>query len=557
VGVVLCPPFGWDDVCSYRSRRAWAEALALAGLPALRFDFPGTGDSAGSPRDPDQLEMWTRAVGELALWLRAETGCARVAALGIGLGGIVACHALTNGAEIDDLVLWAVPARGRALIRELRTFANLQAGGVDAANDRTGELEAGGFVMTSETVASLEQLDLTATPVPDGSRRRALLLERDGLAPDVRLREHFTRSGAAVSIAPGEGYGEMMDDPRLARAPRAVIARTVAWISEAAGVAGARSSGHATPPAALERLELVGEDGTIIIETPLNLEVPSGRLFGILAEPADGRPAQVCCVLFNAGAIRRVGPNRMWVELARRWAARGVPSVRIDLRALGDSDGDERRYASNDEYYRPELTDQALATLDALCELGLPDRFALVGLCSGAYWSLRAALIDPRVIGALMVNLWAFRWSRALLAERDLRRAAALLRGRESSEWISPKILRADLRTSARRATRLAGHILAGRVVRRWRRREIERLLDELHARDIRLLLQFSAGEPLYDDLIRDGLPARAGRWPNLAWDVIPGADHTFRALRLQRHVHARLDRALQDVLEVHLPPPT
>ena len=50
--VLLCPPWGWNDVTSYRARRAWAEHLADGGHPTLRFDFPGTGDSAGVPADP-------------------------------------------------------------------------------------------------------------------------------------------------------------------------------------------------------------------------------------------------------------------------------------------------------------------------------------------------------------------------------------------------------------------------------------------------------------------------------------------------------------------------
>jgi hypothetical protein len=34
--VLFCPPFGWDDICSYRSRRVWAERLAAHGYPTLR-----------------------------------------------------------------------------------------------------------------------------------------------------------------------------------------------------------------------------------------------------------------------------------------------------------------------------------------------------------------------------------------------------------------------------------------------------------------------------------------------------------------------------------------
>src|SRR5271156_3327748 len=84
--VLICPPFGWDDICSYRSRWAWARHLAGCGRPALRIDLPGTGDSGGSPLDPARLPAWCGAVASAADWLRQESNCERVAAIGIGLG---------------------------------------------------------------------------------------------------------------------------------------------------------------------------------------------------------------------------------------------------------------------------------------------------------------------------------------------------------------------------------------------------------------------------------------------------------------------------------------
>ncbi len=53
--VILCPPFGWDEVCSYRSRRDWAQQLATAGYSTLRVSFPATGDSSGDPLQPGRL----------------------------------------------------------------------------------------------------------------------------------------------------------------------------------------------------------------------------------------------------------------------------------------------------------------------------------------------------------------------------------------------------------------------------------------------------------------------------------------------------------------------
>src|SRR3954471_20641299 len=50
--------------------------------------------------------------------------------------------------------------------------------------------------------------------------------------------------------------------------------------------------------------------------------------------PELERPA---VILLNAGVIHRVGPHRMSVILARRFAAAGFQALRYDLGGLGDS----------------------------------------------------------------------------------------------------------------------------------------------------------------------------------------------------------------------------
>src|SRR4051812_12036371 len=81
--VVICNPLGDDYVRAHRSLRHLAEALAAAGYPVLRFDFHGTGDSAGDERDPGRVEAWRRDVGAAVDELRARSGAAAISIVGL------------------------------------------------------------------------------------------------------------------------------------------------------------------------------------------------------------------------------------------------------------------------------------------------------------------------------------------------------------------------------------------------------------------------------------------------------------------------------------------
>jgi pimeloyl-ACP methyl ester carboxylesterase len=545
--VLMCPPFGWEEVCSYRARRTWAQAIAGAGFPVARLTLPSAGDSAGSPGDPGRMEAWTEAIETAAGWLRGATGASRLATLGIGLGGMLAYAATARGAPIDDLALCATPARGRTLLRELRAHAAMIAArypdDTPSPDLQDGDLELIGFLMSAQTASELGRIDLRQTPLPDPSGRRVLLLERDGLSADRQLREHLEELGVSLSIEGAPDYGAMMVNPQDARTPEQTVARSVAWLQDAAAPAPpATVSGPATEH---ESIELI-HDGVAIRETPLLLD---GEMFGVLSESAESEPAEVCAVLLNGGALGHVGPNRTYVEIARRWAARRVPAVRVDLLGVGEAGGEDRALLPNPALYARERTEQTLSVLDQLSALGLPERFVLSGLCSGAYWSLHAALADPRVVGAMMINLYAFFWTAELVAERDTQESFGQLRG---PGW--GRLIRGDVSAEKLKSVILSmrpGRIRAGarHPVERAQSAEVERALDTLRDQGTEALLLFSRGEGLYDQLARQGVLDRLEDWPNLAVEQIPTRDHMFRALWLQRHVHEALDRGLERVL--------
>ena len=560
-GVLLVGPWGWDEVVTYRSRRDWAEDLARAGHLTLRIDLPGAGDSAGSAADDDLVAAWSGAIRAAAAFLRERSGVHRVAVVGLGLGGLSAARAIHDGALVNDLVLWAAPTTGRSWLREMRAFAGMQGerfslnGEPEPRLLSDGWLEVGGFVLSAATIAALETLD--ATTWSFAGLTRALLLDRDGMAVDKGLRTRLETSGVDVSVASGAGWAAMCADIERHRPPVDVFATVAAFLGAAvepepvAAAALPRTTNDDAGHAPIR----VGPDG--VRETAITLERPAGRTFGVLAQPAAAIHPDLCAIFLNAGAVRRIGPNRMWVEAARRWAARGIPSLRLDIEAIGDADGDPAPFADVNAFYRAGLETQITAAMDLLVERGVGRRFVLVGLCSGAYWGFQVAVSDERVVGAVLLNPRALIWDPHIFTRLAARDARKVLQrdswGRFLRGQIGPRRIAGVGRTVAIRIAdglrRRAARVLPGANGRRDE--SVEGLLAGLDRRGAQVALAFSGQEPLGDHFDDQQLPARFRRWPNAAYVRLPGRDHTVRPVVAQAAVQTLIDEVLGRVVHV------
>ncbi len=567
--VLISPPFGFDDLCSYRSRRTWAQHLAAAGYPTLRIDLPGTGDSGGSPFDPARLQVWVEAAGAAADWLRATSGCRQLAAIGIGLGGIVLCAAIAAGVAVDALVLWATPARGRTFVRELRAFgslgdARLAREELPQAELEPGAIAAGGFALSRETIEALGRFDAAGPPDPDRGPCRVLLLGRDGVGVDERLRAHLERSGVDVAVAPGHGFGAMMGPPHDAKPPVGVMELVQSWLHEgstaaaeqpAAKIDAESDSSTGRAPALHEaarhggrppQIELVV--GTAVIrEIPVQIALPFGDIFGVISEPVSLPASDLCAALLNAGMIHRVGPGRLWVDIARGWAARGVPTLRLDFDGIGDSDDEGSPRSELADLYDPEIASQLSAGLDMLTARGHGPRVVLGGLCAGAYWAFHGALQDERVTAAFMLNPARLFWDELLATRRELRKGLL-----EPSHW--RKLARGELAPAralafARRLPRdLVSFLGSAPSMRRFSRSQHDQLevaFERLSAANVSVLLAFSGGEPLHDELVRQGRLDAIMSHSNVRLATLPGHDHTLNPIAAQRGARALLDEAI------------
>lgn len=182
-------------------------------------------------------------------------------------------------------------------------------------------------------------------------------------------------------------------------------------------------------------------------ESTFTIEGSKGPLVAILHRPmASARAATRAIVMIVGGGPQyRVGGHRQLTLWARRLSEAGYPVLRFDHIGMGDSPGDFEGFTA--------LDDDIRCAIDRLV-IECPDvrEVVLWGECSAASAALYYAFRDPRVSGAVLLNLWVR--TRALAAQATLR-YYYLQRLMQPSFWRKLLKGRLNLLTSAQSAVAL------------------------------------------------------------------------------------------------------
>ncbi|KXU91112.1 alpha/beta hydrolase [Paraburkholderia monticola] len=406
-GVVMCSPFGFDSLCTYRGMRRLAEHLAARGMPVLRFDYPATGDSAGDPTDLGLWRAWIDSVKQAVAQLRAMTGVKRVSVCGLRLGGMLAALAAQELGDVHGLVLMAPVLSGKNYQRELRAhyrqWLKLPEAMDCVVEPDTGEFtEAYGFRMYRDTLDGLRPVDL----LRDTTRPAARVLLLDSLDPARvdALAAHYTEHGVEVERQSFNEYGRFMMEALQSEIPHAAFESIENWLV----------AGTGQPPRTAKPVPQRGEEpagghyvAPRLHETPVWIN--DGTVFGIYCRPDGAAAASAPAVLLlNTGAVSRIGNGHFAVRFARRLARQGIASLRIDVGGVGDSMPSCDTVSLDALYSKSCAADAACASrwLAARGHAGA----VLLGICSGGYAGLHAATREPSVVGAVIVNVQKFRW---------------------------------------------------------------------------------------------------------------------------------------------------
>ena len=553
---VLCSPLGHEYINSYGSMRHLADGLAQCGIPTVRFDYHGTGDSPGADLDPDRLSRWQADIRTAIQRARALSGRTRVCLIGVRFGATLAAL-VARDSHVDLVVLWNPCINGRRYLRELQAIA---ASAERSTVNADGPLESAGFMMSAQTMASIRSIDMLTV---EFHAQRVLVVDRDDLAPEQTLCRHYAASGIAHDYVAVPGYVGMMDELPFAIVPRAALTTLINWVAAHSEHGSDQTAAQRPSPLEAIAFPFRSENGiTAAIEERLCRFGAGEHLFGILSRNPQALSA-TAIVLFNAGSVHRVGPNRVYVTLARNLAAQGVSCFRFDLESLGDS---VLRSPGREGHPYPDT-----AIADARTALGYLKqqfgfkRFIVMGLCSGAHTAFHAALDreqDP-IAEIILINPLTFYWVEGLSLATSVQfadMASYRKSARTSTNWM--RLLRGDVGLAKLTRVTLAHLKTTGKAYLDAMREtlvpaiapRLSRDLNRLFAMPCQITMVVSDGDP-GRDLLMAGAKRTASKGlktGHIRIHVIPQADHTFsqsaprKALidRLCMHVSGRSGEA-------------
>jgi pimeloyl-ACP methyl ester carboxylesterase len=232
--VVFCYPWGPEYFYAHRSLQRLSKMLVKRGIHSLRFDYFGTGDSAGETIEAD-LEGWCGDIETSIDELTHITGCHRVILIGMRLGGTLAAKVATKRADrIEALVLWDPIISGAEYLNAL-WLAHTRMPRIGQLPIRRrpefgGGFEVLGFALSESMEQDMKGLSLTV-PITDLSTRTMIVISEmteSAVALSERLAARPSQDIAIETIQDLHPWIERNDAGAV---PAKVMKRITQWIA--------------------------------------------------------------------------------------------------------------------------------------------------------------------------------------------------------------------------------------------------------------------------------------------------------------------------------------
>lgn len=232
IGVVVCHPWGQEYIRAHRACHQLALRLSNLGVPALRFDYYGTGDSAGEDEEASvqrSLESIATAIEEL----RTRSGVTRIALVGMRLGATLAALAGPQHPDVERVVLWEPLVNGAEYLEELKAWHSRNMlyflGNIKDSGPKT-VTEILGFALSQQMVSEIGAINLLGNTVKPADQ--VMVIEREKLATTTELCQHLKDGGAAVAYHQVDAPQMWTENPDKALVPHQTLETIVNWMME-------------------------------------------------------------------------------------------------------------------------------------------------------------------------------------------------------------------------------------------------------------------------------------------------------------------------------------
>ena len=213
-GFLLCYPMCHEYMKTHWAFRRLAASLARAGFHVLRFDYYGSGDSAGETCHVSLAECRDN-IRTAMQELKDLSAVRDVSIVGLRLGATLAAQASAEGLELKDLVLWNPVVRGADYIRDLRALQQErlrwqdERGPGGTCDDDDAQQVLLGFPFPADFREELGRLDLLS--VCAGIRAKTVWLALSEQRGEyIQVQDAISRAGLAVKyqLVPDSGNWE-------------------------------------------------------------------------------------------------------------------------------------------------------------------------------------------------------------------------------------------------------------------------------------------------------------------------------------------------------------
>jgi acyl transferase domain-containing protein len=199
-GVLLCHPLPQEYMHCYWSLRELSDLLSNAGFHVLRFDYFGTGDSAGETNEVD-INQWRYDILSAGTELKNRSKVDRISLIGLRFGATLAYQASSNnGFHFNKLVLWDPVLNGEGHVKELDKMQDelilnqkphLQKSLLTREHD-----ELIGYPFPSQHRASIKEVDLFNNPFP--AVEKIVILSSQDKDENRKFNDYLSSNGLTV-----------------------------------------------------------------------------------------------------------------------------------------------------------------------------------------------------------------------------------------------------------------------------------------------------------------------------------------------------------------------